>query len=950
MTSSEFTPSVSKKPRFVLEAEVDAGFTSAEAENFWRFTGFYGDPNSNKRHFSWDLLCRLHSLPEFRGVPWLVGDLHGSGELFTWVNRRSGNDLIFELLDHYVGTFAWRVLYPVAHAQSLEFFHSDHRPILLALGQTAPQAFSYASTFKFETHWASEADCPDVISEGWCLHDDSMGLSERISHCKEALLVWAGGRFRCIPRKLRICRDKLNRLKNHECWHNSADLIQRLEKNIETLSTKEEIYWKQRSRVSWLAHGDRNSKYFHACASSRRVQHLINGLVSSHGDWCSDKSSMADIVVSYFSDLFLSNNPSEQDLQYVTEHIESKIDAEMNQQLCAQFSSDEVKKALFDMHPDKAPGPDGMSTFFFQKYWQIIGKEVTSAVLRILNDGVQLSDWNDTISAFVPGRLIIDNILLGFEALHWIRSRKTGKKGFAALNLDMSKAYDRIEWNFLENITGKLGFAHSWVEKVMRCVRSVNYSFRLNGEIIGKVNPSRGSRQGDPLSPFLFVLCAQGLSSIFSSFEARKLISGVRLATSCPPISHLLFADDSLIFFKATLEECHDGSWNANLLNSILPNYIVQNILAIPISLSLNEDSRYWYLDPNGHYSVKDGYKLEIGFYDSSENSSHLHSKGWWKFLWSMSVPPKVRIFWWRAMLNIITTQSNLMVHHVPVTGLCPLCQYGFDSTCHALFFCPMVKQCWKNSLFKSILKQATSLELIDIFLWMKAAFLNSELESFVMRVWAVWQERLRIIHVKDKLPARFDIEWSDILLHEFNEARAALNLSVVQNVRVPSPKWKQPGLNKLKLDVNVQINEATGDFSIGGLVRNHEGQALLAFANRILKPPSKVFGDLVAVREGLRLVQERGMNIHEIVTDSLLAVQAVTNPAEDVSYTGNIAMNIRCCLDGISGLNLSHVTRTANLAAHGLALFALVSSSPCSWEHENLPSWLVNLVLNDLS
>ncbi|XP_073152483.1 uncharacterized protein [Henckelia pumila] len=290
------------------------------------------------------------------------------------------------------------------------------------------------------------------------------------------------------------------------------------------------------------------------------------------------------------------------------------------------------------------------------------------------------------------------------------------------------------------------------------------------------------------------------------------------------------------------------------------------------------------------------------------------------------------------------------MAHHVPVTGLCPLCQYDFDSTCHALFFYPMVKQCWKNSLFKSILKQATSLDLIDIFLWMKAALLNSELESFVMRVWVVWQERLRIIHVKDKLPARFDIEWSDILLHEFNEARAALNSSAVQKGKVPSPKWKQPGLNKLKLDVNALINDATGDFSIGGLVRNHEGQALLAFANRILKPPSRVFADLVVVREGIRLVQERGMDIHEIVTDSLLAVQAVANPAEDVSYTENIALNIRCCLDGLSGLNLSHVTRTTNLAAHGLALFALVSPSHCIWEHENFPPLLVNLVLNDIS
>lgn len=90
----------------------------------------------------------------------------------------------------------------------------------------------------------------------------------------------------------------------------------------------------------------------------------------------------------------------------------------------------------------------------------------------------------------------------------------------------------------------------------MRCVRTVQYSFSLNGDIIGAVTPSRGLRKGDPLSPYLFVLCAQGLSSLLIAAEARKAITGVRIASTCPSISHLFFADDSLIFFKATEADC----------------------------------------------------------------------------------------------------------------------------------------------------------------------------------------------------------------------------------------------------------------------------------------------------------------------------------------------------------------------------------------------------------
>ncbi|CAL1361249.1 unnamed protein product [Linum trigynum] len=137
-----------------------------------------------------------------------------------------------------------------------------------------------------------------------------------------------------------------------------------------------------------------------------------------------------------------------------------------------------------------------------------------------------------------------------------MKRREKAKDGFFAAKLDMAKAYDRVEWDFLERVMKKLGFEERWVALVMKCVTSVTYSILVNGHKSDTFSPSRGLRQGDPLSPYLFLLCAEGLTSLVKKTEEEGNLHGIQMRKKAPTISRLLFADDCVIFGRAVLKEC----------------------------------------------------------------------------------------------------------------------------------------------------------------------------------------------------------------------------------------------------------------------------------------------------------------------------------------------------------------------------------------------------------
>ena len=161
--------------------------------------------------------------------------------------------------------------------------------------------------------------------------------------------------------------------------------------------------------------------------------------------------------------------------------------------------------------------------------YKIVSKVMANRLKKILPSII-----SETQSAFMHDRLITDNVLVAFESMHHISNNKIGKVGEMMLKLDMSKAYDKVEWGCLEKIMEKLGFDERWRRLVMRCVRSVTCFIKINGTPQDHIIPSRGIRQGDPLSPYLFLLCAEEISALIKALMASGNMKGVRCAEGVP--------------------------------------------------------------------------------------------------------------------------------------------------------------------------------------------------------------------------------------------------------------------------------------------------------------------------------------------------------------------------------------------------------------------------------
>ena len=193
--------------------------------------------------------------------------------------------------------------------------------------------------------------------------------------------------------------------------------------------------------------------------------------------------------------------------------------------------------------------------------YKIVSKCLVNRLRPLLADLI-----SENQSAFIPRRLISDNYIIAFECIHHIQSMKQNSPVACAYKLDLSKAYDRVDWDFLEKALVKWGFSGVWINWIMACVSSVTYSVKFNGKLLEVFSPSRGWRQGDPLSPFLFLFGADALSALISKSVADGDLRGVSICRGAPIISHFLFADDTMLHFEASGQQ-------ASIVKGLLNTY-----------------------------------------------------------------------------------------------------------------------------------------------------------------------------------------------------------------------------------------------------------------------------------------------------------------------------------------------------------------------------------------
>ncbi|KAA3468379.1 reverse transcriptase [Gossypium australe] len=516
---------------------IDVDITDCDHGIKWRLTGFYGNPVESLRSMSWDLLCHLH---HNNTGPWLVvGDFNEitssfekrggrlrsesqmaqfcnaleacdlvdmgfSGRWFTWERGRFQATNIRERLDRGVANSDWLDLFHSYLVKHLNHSFSDHCLILIdTFGNRFRREHFGENHFKFEASWCLDESFGEVVRQFWSEPCDN--VVAKLTKAGHFFKHWNHLRSRELKRQRTRLEEHLNYLQTQVPDDDILEEIMKVQLGLNLEADKEEIFWEQRARVNWLKHGDKNTSFFPSelfTASESASDHRVLGIVEQRVSAEMNSVLYWDIVGSDVSSYCLAVLKGEVDMGEINKtHIMliPKVDMPKN---IAQFRPISLCNVIY----------------------KIIAKVLVNRMSTVLGHCI-----NEAQGTFIAGRQISDNTLIAYEILHSLKSRKHCKKGNFALKLDMSKAYDRVEWDFLAGMMSSLGFCQEWIVLIMRCVYLVSYTVGINEGTSDVFTPSQGLRQGDPLSHDCILFgdaTEEGAHTVRNILNEYEMISG----------------------------------------------------------------------------------------------------------------------------------------------------------------------------------------------------------------------------------------------------------------------------------------------------------------------------------------------------------------------------------------------------------------------------------------
>ena len=532
-----------------------------------------------------------------------VFDLTYRGCYFTWTNKSPTNPKSRKL-DRALINEAWLERYPDSNAYFDAPGSSDHSPCLISLGTST----SIRKTrFLYYNMFSSHPDFLKLLEEAWrqpiIPSSHMFSFYQRLRSAKECCKRINRTSFSDIQKRSKEAFAILEDIQRQVLTVPTPQLFedeQAARASWIFYAAAEESFLHQKSRVRWLTVGDSNTGVFFKYVKANLQRNKIIYLLDGEDRRVYDPTAVKEMASEYFSNLLGSENEDVDPLsvQEIQQLQSFRCDESMASRLCTIPSVQEIKNTVFSLPYNKAPGPDGFTTEFFCSTWNVVGSDMVNVVqdffrnpsmLRQLNATVitlipktpgaaKLSDfrpislcntvykviskllserlqWITPIAVqrnqvgFIKGRLLSENILLAAELVSDFN--KPGATTRGCLQIDITKAYDNVDWGFLLNILKALDLPEVFVNWIRLCYTTPYYSVCVNGELVDFFPGKKGLRQGDSLSSSLFVLVMDILSK---KLDQAALSNQFTLHPRCtrPLITHLSFADDMLVFFDGS--------------------------------------------------------------------------------------------------------------------------------------------------------------------------------------------------------------------------------------------------------------------------------------------------------------------------------------------------------------------------------------------------------------
>ncbi|KAL4353131.1 hypothetical protein GQ457_06G018130 [Hibiscus cannabinus] len=527
-------------------------------------------------------------------------DLPMSGNSFTWF--RGGSQVTACKLDRFLVFAELLSIIPNLTQSALPRKLSDHSPVLLkevtTMGGPRP--------FKWFTYWADDQQFNEMM-EQTLSRNHKKGLGPKLRAVKVAVKSWVAEARSKETETVEMLEKKINDLEADLLSRRASTFnvgeaqteIQNLKAKLWAKYRKDEREWLQKSRLKWFKDGDKNTKFFHITASLRNKTNYIS-CIRVKNEVLSDQHSISLAFEDHFRSSFnnLSTLPV---IEFMGEF--TKLSQGSAELLDTPFTIEEVWSSVFSADGNRVPGPDGFNLDFFKRYWNFLGSDIMKffdsfyrgklsdkslnhsfitfipkkAAPESFNDFRPISlvgslykilarvlarrlskclseVIGDTQFAFIQGKQITDCALIANEIIEDIRQRKQTAVVFKA---DFQKAYDSVDWNFLDFILRKMGFGDRWRKWINMCLSTATISVLVNGTPSNTFSIKRGLRQGCPLSLFLFNIVGEALSKILKKATEIDLFKGVAVGKEVNrvelSVSHIQFVDDLIIFSDASV-------------------------------------------------------------------------------------------------------------------------------------------------------------------------------------------------------------------------------------------------------------------------------------------------------------------------------------------------------------------------------------------------------------